>query len=43
MNLQEPAPAGPAAAQGWQHIVRLDQVDMTFGKVQALSGVDAKA
>ena len=28
------------AAQSWRHIVRLEKVDMTFGKVQALSQVD---
>jgi simple sugar transport system ATP-binding protein len=28
------------AAQPWRHIVRLEKVDMTFGKVQALSDVD---
>jgi simple sugar transport system ATP-binding protein len=27
-------------AQNWRHIVRLEKVDMTFGKVQALSQVD---
>ncbi|HYQ82198.1 MAG TPA: ATP-binding cassette domain-containing protein, partial [Anaeromyxobacteraceae bacterium] len=40
MNLQEPAPAGPSAGTGWSQVVRLDKVDMTFGKVQALSQVD---
>lgn len=29
-----------APAQNWRHIVRLEKVDMTFGKVQALSQVD---
>jgi simple sugar transport system ATP-binding protein len=28
------------AAHTWRHIVRLEKVDMTFGKVQALSQVD---
>ena len=28
------------AAPGWRHVVRLEKVDMTFGKVQALSRVD---
>jgi simple sugar transport system ATP-binding protein len=40
MSLEGPAQAGPEIAQGWQHVVRLDRVDMTFGKVQALSGID---
>ncbi|HEX7488924.1 MAG TPA: ATP-binding cassette domain-containing protein [Anaeromyxobacteraceae bacterium] len=33
-------PAPPSAARGFRHIVRLDKVDMTFGKVRALSQVD---
>jgi simple sugar transport system ATP-binding protein len=32
--------AAPGAAPGWRHVVRLEKVDMTFGKVQALSQVD---
>jgi len=32
-------PADPSA-QDWRHIVRLAKVDMTFGRVQALSQVD---
>ena len=28
------------ASQSWRHIVRLEKVDMTFGKVEALSQVD---
>jgi simple sugar transport system ATP-binding protein len=28
------------AVQGWSHVVRLEKVEMTFGKVQALSQVD---
>ena len=33
--------AQPAlAVQTWRHIVRLEKVDMTFGKVQALSDID---
>lgn len=30
----------PSAAEGWRQVVRLEKVDMTFGKVQALSQVD---
>src|ERR1043165_4412851 len=34
-------PAAPASdAAPYQHIVRLEQVDMTFGRVQALSQID---
>jgi len=33
-------PAPPRAAGDFRHIVRLDKVDMTFGKVRALSQVD---
>jgi len=29
-----------AAGENWRHVVRLEKVDMTFGKVQALSQVD---
>jgi simple sugar transport system ATP-binding protein len=32
--------AAPSAAPPWRHVVRLEKVDMTFGKVQALSQVD---
>jgi len=35
----QPAQA-EAVAQSWHHIVRLEKVDMTFGKVEALSKVD---
>jgi simple sugar transport system ATP-binding protein len=31
---------GSAGAGAWQHIVRLEKVDMTFGHVEALSQVD---
>jgi len=33
-------PARDPAARAWRHIVRLEKVDMTFGKVRALSQVD---
>ena len=38
-------PQSPPAAPGqdtsaYQHIVRLERVDMTFGRVQALSQID---
>jgi simple sugar transport system ATP-binding protein len=32
--------SAPSAAEGWRQVVRLEKVDMTFGKVQALSQVD---
>jgi len=37
--MNQPAQAEPVA-QSWRHIVRLEKVDMTFGKVEALSQVD---
>ncbi len=33
-------PAQDPVARGFRHIVRLEKVDMTFGKVRALSQVD---
>lgn len=37
--MTEAAQTDPAA-DSWRHIVRLEKVDMTFGKVQALSQID---
>ena len=31
---------GGGYVHGWRHVVRLEKVDMTFGKVQALSQID---
>src|SRR6266404_5352804 len=40
-RMTEAAPKEPAA-RSFRHVVRLEKVDMTFGKVQALSNVDFK-
>src|SRR5438270_11237002 len=38
-RMSEAAPM-ESAAQSFRHVVRLEKVEMTFGKVQALSNVD---
>ncbi|HET9594788.1 MAG TPA: ATP-binding cassette domain-containing protein [Anaeromyxobacteraceae bacterium] len=35
-----PGADGAAGAPAWRHVVRLEKVDMTFGKVRALSQID---
>src|SRR5256712_13447891 len=41
-RMSEAAPM-ESAAQSFRHVVRLEKVEMTFGKVQALSNVDFAA